>query len=115
MPYRTIQTLEAWLREFEQRGRVGASTIRVVPQDGADGADTGLVVMQLPNSPAVIYVEPPTGDQAEWTVMFEPREQAVRLVGSQVQSMAVEMAALAQLCAFLQEKYERYRYLAEHG
>jgi hypothetical protein len=108
MPFRTIETLESWVAEFEQQNSAGASHIRVIPQDGDGGADTGLVGMRLPNSPTEIYIEPPTRPGEEWTVTFEPREDYVRLGAVAVQAIAVEMTKLARLCAFLQQKSDEF-------
>lgn len=108
MPYRSIRTLESWVREFEQIGRDTRSSIRVIPQDGAEGADTGLVALRLPKSPTEICIEPPGDGQPEWTVLFEPRDEAVQLVASDVQMLSAEMATLAALCAFLQQKSDAF-------
>lgn len=108
MPFRRIETLKSWVAEFEAQNSVGASDIRVIPQDGAEGADTGLVAMRLPNSPTEIYIEPPTRKGEQWMVTFEPREDYVRLGAVEVQTIAVEMSMLARLCAFLQEKSDEF-------
>jgi hypothetical protein len=108
MPFRTIETLESWVAEFVEQNSGGASDIRVIPQDGDGGADTGLVGMRLPNSPTEIYIEPPAQPGEEWTVTFEPREDYVRLGAVAVQTMAVEMTRLARLCAFLQQKSDEF-------
>ena len=51
MPFRSMKTLESWVAEFERiRGPIDG-VIRVIPQDGSGGADTGLVAMRLPQSP----------------------------------------------------------------
>lgn len=108
MPFRSIETLESWVAEFEKQNSAGASVIRVIPQDGGGGADTGLVGMRLPNSPTEIYIEPPTQRGEEWTVTFEPREDYVRLGAVAVQMIAVEMTKLARLCEFLQQKSDEF-------
>lgn len=104
MPFRTIENLESWVAEFEELHTAGASDVRVIPQDGDGGSDTGLVAMRLPNSPTEIYIEPPARAGDEWMVTFEPREDYVRLGASDVQLLGVEISKLAGLCAFLQQK-----------
>lgn len=101
--------LQSWVDEFVAQGNADAGSVRVMPQDGDEGADTGLVGFRLPNSPAEIYIQPPDGDAAEWTVMFEPREEPVRLPSSQVSLIADGVATLASLCAFLQRKSDEFR------
>ena len=105
MPYRTLAILQSWVDEFERRGDSGLGPIRVIPQDGSEGADTGLVAVQLPNSPTVIYLEPPPrGTAGKWSITFEPREQPVTLGADAMAEMSDEIGALAALCVFLQEK-----------
>ncbi len=106
--YRTIETLQSWVEEFVAQQGVGAGAIRVIPQDGDDGADTGLVAMRLLNSPTEIYLEPPHGSVDEWTITFEPREEPVTLGSSAVSAMATEIARLAALCAYLQQRSDAY-------
>jgi hypothetical protein len=108
MPFRNVRTLESWVAEFQQLGHTSEGSIRVIPQDGEDGSDTGLVGVQLLNSPTEIYIEPPRHPGAEWTITFEPREQTVTLGSTQVQSMSRDLAILAALCAFLQSKSEAF-------
>ncbi|WP_345802862.1 hypothetical protein AAIB33_07200 [Microbacterium sp. AZCO] len=113
MPFRTITTLQLWVDEFAQRNHAVVSRIRVIPQDGSDGADTGLVGVRIPDSPTEIYIEPPTGGVgSEWSITFEPREEPVRLGARAVRKIAGEVAFLAELCDFLQTKSDAF--LAEY-
>ena len=74
MPYRTLAILQSWVDEFARRGESGLGSIRVMPQDGSEGADTGLVAVQMPDSPTVVYLEPPApGSTRGWSITFEPR------------------------------------------
>ncbi len=85
------------------------AAIRVIPQDGADGEDAGLIAVRLPNSPTEIYIEPPSpGTGPEWTITFEPREQPVTLGSRAVARITEEVAALAALFTFLQEKSDAF-------
>jgi len=109
MPCRTLAILQSWVDEFAQRHDSGLGSIRVIPQDGSDGADTGLVAVQMPNSPTVIYLEPPAGGSARaWVITFEPREHSVTLGASAMAKMSAEVGALAALCVFLQQKSEAF-------
>lgn len=108
MPFHSIAILQAWVDEFVRLGHPVGGGIRVIPQDGAEGADTGLVAMRITNSPTEIYIQPPDAGEVEWTIMFEAREEPVRLRSSQLQEMAGEIATLATLCAFLQAKSDGY-------
>ena len=113
MPFRTLAILQSWVNEFEERGVSGLSSVRVIPQDGSEGADTGLVAVEVPDSPTVIYIEPPPrGSGLEWTITFEPRENTVTRGARAVARMSEEVAGLAALCMFLQERSEAF--LADH-
>src|SRR5690349_13722645 len=113
MPFRTMATLQSWVDEFNDRGYSVMSSVRVIPQDGSDGADTGLVAVRIPDSPTEIHIEPPPrGSGLEWTITFEPREEPVTLGSHAVAVVAKEVEALAALCTFLQEKSDAF--LAEH-
>src|SRR5689334_22125095 len=103
MSFHSFETLVSWVMEFE-RSHTFAGEVRVIPQDGSDGADTGLIAMRLVNSPAEIYIDPPDGTRSEWSVVFEPPEAEVRLGSAQLVTIAADVTALAQMCAFLQAK-----------
>jgi hypothetical protein len=107
MPFRSLEVLQSWVAEFELIHAPRNGAVRVIPQDGDDGADTGLVAMRILNSPTEIYLEPPRSAGEEWTVTFEPREEPVRLKADDVRRIANELATLAELCAFLQQKSHR--------
>lgn len=104
MPFRSGELLRTWVAEFESAHPPQNVTIRVIPQDGDEGADTGLVGVRLLNSPAEIYIEPPAVAEDEWIATFEPREEFVHLKTGQVVLMAEAVGELAAVCAFLQEK-----------
>jgi hypothetical protein len=109
VPFRSIAILQSWVDEFEERGYSTPTGIRVIPQDGSEGGDTGLVAVRLPDSPTEIYIEPPSPVAGpEWTITFEPREQAVTLGARAVARISEEVAVLAALCTFLQEKSDAF-------
>ena len=109
MPFRTIATLQSWVEEFTTLGHSSLSSIRVIPQDGEQGADTGLVAVRIPDSPTEIVIEPPSpATGPEWSITFEPRDEPVTLGASAVARMAAEVSALAELCAFMQRKSDDF-------
>lgn len=46
MPYRSLALLNTWLTEFTADHALGG-LVRVIPQDGTRGEDTGLIVFPL--------------------------------------------------------------------
>jgi hypothetical protein len=103
MPFRSKHTLEAWLEEFRTT-REGGALIRVLLQDGIDGADTGLVVVPLRNDSLEIYMQPVGPDDPRWAVSLEPRDLAAQLSASELHALAAELLVAAALCQFLEEK-----------
>lgn len=101
---RSRSTLEHWVEEFRTLHLPGDAVVRVMIQDGADGADTGLVGYRMPNSPTEIYIQPLLPGGAEWGITFEPRDESVTLPAPDVKELATELDTLAALCAFLQAK-----------
>ena len=103
MPFRSKETLEAWLAEFRTT-REGGNLITVVVQDGEGGADTGLVVVPLRDDWAEIHMQSTDIGAATWAVTIAPSRRSVDLTPEQLQGCAAELGVAASLCLFLQEK-----------
>jgi hypothetical protein len=106
MPFRSKATLETWLEEF----RAAAHDVpgSVAFQDGADGHDTGLVVLRVSNAGTYTYMQPVALHDPRWEVTFEPRECTVSLAPAHVDAMGKELQLVAALCEFLQSKSTAY-------
>jgi hypothetical protein len=103
MPFRSMSTLQSWLDEFEDLGYPIAGSAKVIPQDGDDGADTGLVVFQLTNAPTLAYLQPEMS-ALEWRVTMEARDTPATMNPATVLSLAYELSVVSALGAFLQSK-----------
>ena len=103
MPFRSINTLQSWVDEFASLGYPIAASARVIAQDGAEGADTGLVVFQFVHSPTLAYLQPEP-PSLEWVITFEARDAAVPMTPSAVMNVAFELSIVSALGAFLQAK-----------
>ena len=103
MPFRSRETLERWVEEFHAARRAG-DLIKVVVQDGNDGADTGLVVVPLENATVTIFMEPVELGAATWRVTIEPQPDTTILNSHQLHAMAVELSVAAELCAYLEAR-----------
>lgn len=103
MPFQSRESLAAWLAEFDAPSRPGVLAPRVIEQDGSQGADTGLVVVQL-SSAVDVYIQPEMQGGTHWVVTIGSREEAHDLTSAQIATLAEEFAAVAELCAFLEEK-----------
>ena len=108
MPFRNMETLESWLEEFRQLGYPVAGALKVIVQDGDDGADTGLVGFRLVNAATFVSIQPAGDDAATWVATMEPRETEVVLDSAGLLSLSGELATLSALCAFLQSKAQSY-------
>lgn len=103
MPFRSLETLEGWLSEFRTLGYPLDPGERVIAQDGADGADTGLVALQLVGGLSV-YIQPESVTSRRWMVTVEQLDGAVELAPGDVARLASELATVSALCAFLEAK-----------
>jgi len=101
MIFRSRDTLQAWLTEFQSLDYPSDRTLRVIEQDGADGADTGLVALQLAGGLSA-YVQP-DGDDT-WVVTFGYGEESFELDAATVSRLSSELATVSALCGFLQAK-----------
>ena len=108
MPFRNATTLQLWLDEFLALHGETDGSIRVMEQDGAGGADTGLVSVRLANASTVTYIHPEGAGSTAWLVTMEPRETAVVLQSDGVAELADELGTVARLCAFLERKSAEY-------
>ncbi|WP_374315007.1 hypothetical protein [Microbacterium sp.] len=109
MPFRSRQTLEDWLDEFRALGYPVAGTLKVMPQDGDGGADTGLVGVRFANASTVTYVQPEAPYSNRWVATMESRDEEVVLDSVGLMSLAGELSVLSALCAFLEAKSEAHR------
>lgn len=110
MPFRNAATLQGWLDEFLASGDHAGfdGTVRVLPQDGADGADTGLVGVSFQRTSTITSIHPEEAGSPRWLVTFEPRESVVALDAAGVEALAQDLAYVSRLCAFLERKSAEY-------
>ncbi|WP_243077337.1 hypothetical protein [Microbacterium sp. SS28] len=90
--------------EFRALGYPIASSLRVIAQDGHDGADTGLVAVRLLESSTEVYIQPTPPGSAAWSATFEARDEDVTFRASEIMSLAGELSMLSSLCVFLEAK-----------
>jgi len=108
MPFRSKETIEAWLDEFRSLGYAIAGSVKVMQQDGEDGSNTGLVGMQLANASTSIYVHPEAPYATRWVVTMERRDEAISLDAAAVMELSTELQILSALCTFLQAKSDSF-------
>lgn len=78
--------------------------IRVLIQDGSEGADTGLVVVPLRHSTMTVYMEPINRGDATWCLTIDPAPDATTLSSHQLHGLAHELSVAAELCAYLEAR-----------
>lgn len=103
MPYRSFPLLQSWLSEFAADHPLGG-LVRVIPQDGTLGEDTGLIVFPLGGGTTNVYIEPVAVGDLRWRIHFEPREHEAVMSSAQVHAMAAELEMSAALCDFIEQK-----------
>ena len=104
VPFRTQETLKSWLVEFAEFGYPISDRLRVMPQEGEGGVDTGLIGFDLLNAGTVTYLQPEPVGSTRWAVTFEARENEVKLDAGRCLELATELAMVSALCTFLQTK-----------
>jgi len=107
MPFRSLSTLQSWLDEFEALGFAVGGSAKVIPQDGDDGADTGLVVFQFVNAPTLAYLQPDM-TALEWLVTMEARDEPATMNPAKVMNLACELSVLSALGVYLQTKSREF-------
>jgi hypothetical protein len=107
MPFRNMDTLESWLEDFRSLGYPD-SVVRVMPQDGEDGSNTGLVGVHLENAATVVYIQPESAASTRWVVTFESREDEEEMDAASLLKLASELSVVSALCAFLEAKSAAY-------
>ncbi|SDQ25871.1 hypothetical protein [Microbacterium sp. cf332] len=102
MTFRSKETLDAWIEEFQQFGY--PLVVKVIPQDGSLGRDTGLVGITMMNAQTVTYIEPDVPGGNTWRITFESRDTDLRLGAGGALALSTELAMVSALCAFLETK-----------
>ncbi|MEZ3155477.1 hypothetical protein AB1K56_00975 [Microbacterium sp. BWR-S6Y] len=103
-PRRSGDQLRVWVSEFLGQGHAVSGTIKVVAQEDADRQDTGLVVMNLRNTTASIYMQPRGYDDPLWEATLTARPEDLTLSPHDMASLAAELVIAGNLCSFLQFK-----------
>ncbi len=103
-PRRSREQLEQWVQEFRDQGHIVSGSIRVAQQEDADSQDTGLVVMNLRNAKASIYMQPRGYDEPVWEATLTGRPDDLTLSIHDIASLAAELVIAGNLCSFLQWK-----------
>jgi hypothetical protein len=109
MAFRNLETLESWLAEYRALGNPMGDAARVMVQDGDGGADTGLVFFHLGHAPTGVVIQPITQDSSGWAATMQPREEDLVLDSEGLRELSAELAAVADLCAFLEAKSQAYQ------
>ncbi|MDQ7878525.1 hypothetical protein Q9R08_11110 [Microbacterium sp. QXD-8] len=109
MAFRNLETLESWLTEYRALGKPLGDSARVMVQDGDGGADTGLVAFRLGHAPTGVFIQPTPQDASSWVATMEPREENLVLDADGLRELSTELAAVSELCAFLEAKSQAHQ------
>jgi hypothetical protein len=108
MPFRSMATLESWLEEFQQLGYPVLGTMKVIQQDGDEGANTGLVAVELVHGAVASYIQPDSDGSPELVATMEARDDALTLDAESLLNVAAELSVISALCSFLQSKSDAF-------
>ncbi|MDR6692519.1 hypothetical protein J2X55_003464 [Microbacterium sp. 1154] len=103
MPFRSKDTLQAWLDEFAASSAGGGNAF-VADQEPVDGVDSGLVIFPLANATTSVYLAPMAVGVPDWRVTFEAQPEVTELSPEAVYDLCREITTAADLCDFLQHK-----------
>lgn len=104
MPYRDQARVQTWVDQFRSDQRVDTA-VDVLEKDFTAGPESGLVVVTLRTVSTVTYIQPVVTDGVpKWIVTFEARSEPFDLDSVGVSQLAQDLAALANLCTYLQVK-----------
>ncbi|CAL4858732.1 hypothetical protein [Microbacterium sp. MM2322] len=104
MPFHSKEMLEQWLEEFAGLGYSISERVKVIPQDGGDGLDTGLIALNLLDSMTLTYIQPEPLGSIHWGITFEARESDLKMNAGRTLELSGELAMVSVLCTFLQTK-----------
>lgn len=103
-PRRSREQLEAWVKEFEDNEHCIAGSLTVAPQEDADSADTGLVILRLRNASMSVYIQPRSYDDPIWELTLSAQPHDLSMTVHDIASLAAEYVVASNLCTFLQWK-----------
>lgn len=104
MPFRSKDTLQAWLDEHTASGADGGGVAYVADQEAVDGRDSGLVVYPLSNATTSVYLQAVAVGRPEWRVTIEAQPDVTELSPEGIYDLCRELKNVADLCSFLQAK-----------
>lgn len=105
MPYRSQATVQAWVDDYLTARPEHTAAVTVLEKDYTPGPESGLVVVALRNASTVTYIQATVADDLpRWVVTFEARSEAFDLDAEGVARLAADLAAVAALCSYLQER-----------
>lgn len=113
MPFRSKETLERWLSDFEAQGHDVAGTVVVLDHDGDDGGDTGLVVVHLGDVPIDVFFEPLALGDPRWTVTFTSRDSDLTMDAPMLAKLVIELGLASELCTYLETRSREH--IAAHS
>ncbi len=85
------------MREFLAESAAHGMTIKVAVQDGSEGRDSGLVVVDLGNGGAEVYMQPASLDNTWWETTLTSRPGDLTLSPMKLAAIAAEVAVASDL------------------
>ncbi|MBN9176543.1 MAG: protein-L-isoaspartate carboxylmethyltransferase [Microbacterium sp.] len=108
MPYRNKATVQSWVDDYLSSHPSESIVVTVLEKDFTPGPESGMVVVSLRNASTVTYIQAVVDDRGpHWVVTFEPRSDAFDLDAASVARLSADLAELAGICAYLQERTEQ--------
>lgn len=105
MPYRDRTTVERWVNEYNGSHGADSLGVAVLDKNYEAGPNSGLVVVTLRSANTITFLHPEIRQGVPtWIVTFEGRSSSMDLDDTALRQLAEDIAALAELRTYLQDK-----------
>lgn len=101
-PRRSRELLQAWVDDYLGTVSLNGARVVVVPQDGEEELDTGLVIMHPRESPLSVYMQPRAVNDPMWELTIPGREEDSTLSALELGAVASVVLDASRLCMYLQ-------------
>ncbi len=101
-PRRSRELLQSWVDDYLETVSLNGARVEVIPQDGEDELDTGLVVMHPKDSALLVYMQPRGVNDPLWELTIPGRETDSVLSALELGAVASVVLDAARLCMYLQ-------------
>lgn len=98
-----------WIDELERSESIAAGVFRVVEHDADDTVvDFVLVIADVPQLAADVYLLREAADSAEWTISIGPRYGEAMMSEAEARSLSDDMVGVVEMARILRERTQAH-------